>query len=71
MTVGSARMLTCASAVAVIVLAGIAPHAVGTSAAYSASGGQEGATTAPLLAELALAGRGFYPSAVTAPDIVC
>ena len=53
MTVGSARMLTCASAVAVIVLAGIAPHAVGTSAAYSASGGQEGATTAPLLAEQA------------------
>ena len=28
-------------------------------------------TPAPLLAELALAGRGFYPSAVTAPDIVC
>ena len=53
MTVGSARMLTCASAVAVIVLAGIAPHVVGTSAAYSASGGQEGATTAPLLAEQA------------------
>jgi hypothetical protein len=46
-------MLTCASAVAVIVLAGIAPHAVGTSAADSASGGQEGATTAPLLAEQA------------------
>jgi len=46
-------MLTCASAVAVIVLAAIAPHAVGTSAVYSTSGGQEGATTSPLLAEQA------------------
>ena len=53
MTVGSARMLTCASAVAVIAVAGVAPHAVGTSSAYSAGGGQEGATTAPLLAEQA------------------
>jgi photosynthetic reaction center cytochrome c subunit len=53
MTVGSARMLTYTSAVAIIVLAGVAPHAVGTSSAYSTNGVQEGATTAPLLAEQA------------------
>src|SRR5437773_1417134 len=53
MTVGSARMLTCASAVAMIAVAGVAPHVVATSSAYSAAGGQQGSTAAPLLAEQA------------------
>src|SRR6266581_5333362 len=53
MKLGSARLLACASAIAVIVLAAVLRGDGGTSSAHSASGGQEGATTAPLLAEQA------------------
>src|SRR5438128_8046143 len=53
MKVGSARILACASAVAVIALAGVTRGAAGARSPHSAEGDQAGSTTAPLLAEQA------------------
>jgi photosynthetic reaction center cytochrome c subunit len=53
MMVSPARLLTCASAAAVVVLASVTPYAVGRSSADSTNGGQADATRGPLLAEQA------------------
>jgi photosynthetic reaction center cytochrome c subunit len=51
--IGSARILACASAIAVIALASVTRGAADTPSAQPAVSGQAGATTAPLLAEQA------------------
>ncbi len=53
MKLGSARLLACASAIAVIALAAVLRGDGGAPSAQSAAGGQAGATAAPLLAEQA------------------